>query len=90
MTDYGRQKINEAKQNGQWDAPKAAVITDEQIENLSLLLANYEPAYTNFKGMSQSVKRTYTKAYLDAKTDVGREKRFAWIVDRLTKNLKPM
>ncbi len=34
MTDYGRQKINEAKQNGQWDAPKAAVITDEQITSL--------------------------------------------------------
>lgn len=26
----------------------------------------------------------------DKKTDAGREKRIAWIVDRLNKNLKPM
>lgn len=26
----------------------------------------------------------------DAKTDAGREKRIAWMVDRLNKNLKPM
>lgn len=32
----------------------------------------------------------YTRAYLDAKTDAGREKRIAWMVDRLNKNLKPM
>ncbi|MCI8729449.1 MAG: YdeI/OmpD-associated family protein, partial [Clostridia bacterium] len=29
-------------------------------------------------------------AYLDAKTDTGREKRIAWMVERLNKNLKPM
>lgn len=29
MTDFGRQKIEEARQNGQWDAPKAAPISDE-------------------------------------------------------------
>lgn len=45
MTDFGRNKIKEAKQNGQWNAPK---------------------------------------------TDAGREKRIAWMVDRLNKNLKPM
>jgi hypothetical protein len=40
--------------------------------------------------MSPSVKKTYTKAYLDAKTDDGRKKRIAWMLDRLDKNLKPM
>ncbi len=30
--------------------------------------------------MSLSVKKTYVKAYLDAKTDTGREKRIAWMV----------
>lgn len=56
MTDFGRKKIEEAKKNGQWDAPK----------------------------------KTYTRAYFDAKTDAGREKRIAWMVDRLNRNLKPM
>lgn len=90
MTDHGRKKIDEAKQNGQWDKPKPAAITEEQITMLSALLKEYEPAFTNFQAMSPSVKKTYTKAYLDAKTDAGREKRIAWMVDRLNRNLKPM
>ncbi|MBD5112906.1 MAG: hypothetical protein HDT42_10340 [Ruminococcaceae bacterium] len=82
MTDFGRTKIEEAKENGQWDAPKPAAVTEEQIAQLSALLESYEPAYTNFQAMSMSVKKTYTKAYLDAKTDAGREKRIAWMVDQ--------
>lgn len=90
MTDFGRKKIEEAKENGQWNAPKSAPVTEEQIIQLSALLEGYEPAFTNFKAMSLSVKKTYTRAYLDAKTDAGREKRIAWMVDRLDRNLKPM
>lgn len=90
MTDFGRKKIEEAKENGQWYAQKPQTITDEQIAELSAILQKYELAFTNFQAMSPSVKRTYTKAYLDPKTQSGREKRIAWIVDRLNKNLKPM
>lgn len=90
MTDYGRAKIEEAKKNGQWDKPKAAPITEEQITSLADLLKEYEPAYTNFKAMSPSVKKTYTKAYLDAKTESGKASRIAWMVERLNKNLRPM
>lgn len=90
MTDFGRKKIEEARQNGQWDAPKPAAVTEEQIAGLSALLEGYEPAFTNFQAMPPSVKKTYTRAYLDAKTDAGREKRIAWMVDRLNRNLKPM
>ena len=90
MTDFGRKKIEEARKNGQWNAQKPASVTDEQIAQLSELLKGYEPAHTNFTAMSLSVRKTYTRAYLDAKTEAGREKRFAWIVDRLNKNLKPM
>lgn len=90
MTDFGREKIAEAKKNGQWDAPPKAAVTEEQIACVSALLEEYEPAFTNFQAMSLSVKKTYTKAYLDAKTDDGRKKRIAWMVDRLNKNLKPM
>ena len=90
MTDFGREKIAEAKKNGQWDAPPKAAVTEEQIACVSALLEEYEPAFTNFQAMSLSVRKTYTKAYLDAKTDDGRKKRIAWMVDRLNKNLKPM
>lgn len=90
MSDFGRAKIEEAKKNGQWDAPKPAAVTDEQIASLSALLKAHEPAFTHFQAMPLSVKKTYTRAYLDAKTDAGRVKRMAWIVDRLNQNLKPM
>lgn len=90
MTDFGREKIEEAKRNGQWNAPAPTAITEEEIACLSALLEGHEPAYTNFQAMSLSVKRTYTRAYLDAKTEAGREKRIAWIVDRCNQNLKPM
>ena len=90
MTDHGRKKIEEAKKNGQWDAPKPGAVTEEQIAFVAALLKEYEPAYTNFQAMSLSVKKTYTRAYYDAKTDAGRHKRIAWMVDRLNKNLKPM
>ena len=90
MTDFGRRKIEEARKNGQWYAPKPREVTEEQIASVSALLEGYEPACTNFQAMSLSIKKTYTRAYFDAKTDAGREKRMAWMVDRLNKNLKPM
>lgn len=90
MTDFGREKIAEAKKNGQWDVPKAPAIYDEEIAILADVLKAYEPAYTNFLEMPPSVKKTYTRAYFDPKTDAGREKRLAWILDRLNKNLKPI
>lgn len=72
MTDFGREKIEEARKNGQWDTENPlAIITEEQISCLSALLKEYEPAYTNFQAMSPSVKKTYTRAYLDAKTHLG-------------------
>lgn len=89
--DRFRQKENRgSEKNGQWYAPKSMPVTEEQIATLSKLLERYEPAFTNFGAMSLSVKKTYTRAYFDAKTDVGREKRIAWMVERLNKNLKPM
>ena len=90
MTDLGRAKVEEAKRNGQWYAPSPMAVTEEQIAQLSALLEGHEPAFTNFQAMSLSVRKTYTRAYLDAKTDAGREKRLAWMVDRLDRNLKPM
>ena len=56
----------------------------------SRLLEEREPAYTNFQAMPLSVKKTYARAYFDAKTEEGRNKRLAWITDRLRQNLKPM
>ena len=90
MTDFGRAKIAQAKANGQWNAPSPMAVTEEQIAQVSALLEGHEPAYTNFQAMPMSVKKTYTRAYFDARTDDGRQKRLAWLSDRLDKNLRPM
>jgi len=90
MTDFGRAKIEEAKKNGKWDAPKPKPITDNQVQMLAELIKNIEPAYTNFNSMSPSVRKNYTGLYLDAKSDDAKKRRFQKIIDRLNLNLKPM
>lgn len=90
MTEFGRAKIEEARKNGQWDAPDLMRLTEEQIAFVSALLEGHEPAFSNFQAMPLSVRKTYARAYYDAKTDAGRERRIAWMLDRLNQNLRPM
>lgn len=90
MTDFGRKKVEQAKQNGQWDAPDLMTLGEEELSIVSALLEGHEPACTNFQAMPPSVQKTYTRAYFDAKTPAGRERRLAWLLDRLNRNLRPM
>ena len=62
MTDFGREKIQEARKNGQWDKPSGPpAVTAEQIGTVAGLLKEHEPAYTNFQKMPPSVQKTYTR-----------------------------
>lgn len=90
MSPFGKAKIKEAKENGRWDAQKAPQITDEQITFLTDLLKKQKTAHKNLLAMPPSVKKTYARAYFDAKTPEGRQKRLSWIIERLNKNLRPM
>lgn len=91
VTEFGQQKINEAKENGQWNqVNKPSAITPEQIETVAKLLKENPIAYQNFLNMSPSVQKTYTRAYFAAKTDKGRISRLKWMTERLINNLKPM
>lgn len=90
MTDLGRKKMEEAKANGRWEARDLMTLTEEQEAQLSALLEGKEPAFSNFRAMPPSVRKTYVRAYFDAKTPAGRERRLAWLVDRLDRNLRPM
>ena len=90
MTEYGRQKIAEAKQDGTYKPKDRAPITAEMTDVLTHALKGIEPAYTNFLGMSPSVKRTYTALFHEGKSEETRHKMFEKIVDRLNNNLKPM
>jgi len=90
MTDHGRRKIEAAKADGSWDAPKGLVITEEDVETLKARLKPHDLAYRNFIAMTPSVQRTYTGFSMDVKTEAGREKRFNQLVERLELNLNPM
>ena len=91
MTDFGRVKIEIAKQNGRWNPPKSEPLTDEQMQQFDDMLKPHENAYTNFIKMSRSARRAYTASYFfGAKTEVGKQRRFNTIIERLNLNLNPM
>lgn len=91
MTDYGRAKIAEAKQNGKWDAPKGEPFTEEMLHEFEVMLKPHETAYANFMNMSNSERKTYAASYFfGAKTEEGKIKRFNTIIERLNLNLNPM
>ena len=60
MTDFGREKIQEARKNGQWDKPSGPpAVTAEQIGTVAGLLKEHEPAYTNFRKCLHPSKNLY-------------------------------
>ncbi len=91
MTDFGRAKIEIAKQNGCWNPPKPEPLTGEQLQKFEDMLKSYEDAYTNYIKMPRSARGTYAASYfLGAKTEEGKQKRFNSIIERLKLNLNPM
>ena len=90
MTQFGYAKIEEAKSNGLWDTPSPAKISETEIDTFIDKLRGYEPAYSNYMGMPPSVKRTYARLYLDAKSEETKQKRLESIILRLNQNLRPM
>lgn len=91
MTDFGRTKIEIAKQNGCWNPTKTEALTDEQMQQFDDMLKPHENAYTNFTKMSRSARKTYANSYFfGTKTEAGKQKRFITIIERLNMNLNPM
>lgn len=73
-----------------WDAPKPEPISEDNIQQFTGLIKDYEPAFTNFISMSPSVRKTYVGFYFDAKSDDAKKRRLEKIIGRLNLNLKPM
>jgi uncharacterized protein YdeI (YjbR/CyaY-like superfamily) len=92
MTDCGRAKIEQAKQNGSWNlSENKQILTDEQLELFESMVKSFETAYENFQKMSLSVRKNYASSYyFGVKTEVGKQKRFNTIIERLNLNLNPM
>jgi uncharacterized protein YdeI (YjbR/CyaY-like superfamily) len=90
MTEWGIQAIERAKQDGTWDAIKAPIITQEQIDTFAeAVMFNYK-AYENFQKMSMSVKKQFVGLYFDAKKVETRVKRLEKLIGLLELNKRPM
>ncbi len=90
MTQQGLEAIERAMKNGLWDNAKHILIDDEQIQMFKEIIQPHELAYSNLQAMSDSIQRTYTGFYFDAKSEKTRQTRIIKIIDRLNRNLKPM
>jgi uncharacterized protein YdeI (YjbR/CyaY-like superfamily) len=91
MTDFGRTKIKIAQQNGRWTSTKPSPLTDAQLQSFEDMLKPHGIAYSNFMKMTYSMRKKYASSYfLGAKTDEGKQKRLAAIIERLKLNLNPM
>jgi uncharacterized protein YdeI (YjbR/CyaY-like superfamily) len=91
MTEPGLAAIERAKRTGAWDAAHGRPpISDDQVEVLTNALQGADLALRNFLKMPPSVRRTYTMAYLDAKTEETRARRLERIIERLNANKRPM
>jgi len=91
MTDCGRSKIAAAKKNGYWDRPAGPVLSEEQQAAFDEMIRPHGAAYANYISMSPSVRRTYASSYFfGAKTEAGKAKRLAAVIERLELNLNPM
>jgi uncharacterized protein YdeI (YjbR/CyaY-like superfamily) len=89
MMPQGYAAIKRAKNEGMWES-QVDEFTDDDIEKLADKLKGHNPAYDNFMKMSLSIRRTYTRHYLDAKKEDTRTRRLSKIIERLNQNLKPM
>jgi len=91
MTDFGRAKIEIAKENGCWNSAKPGPLTEDQLQQFADMLKSSEGAYANFVKMPRSARGAYAASYfLGAKTEEGKQRRLNTIVERLKLNLNPM
>ncbi|MDD3431874.1 MAG: hypothetical protein PHF38_07595 [Bacteroidales bacterium] len=90
MTPQGFEAIERARKDGSWDNAKRILVDEEQIQKFMEMIQSFEPAYTNLLAMPQSVKRSYTAFYFDAKSENTRKARLEKSINRLNSNLKPM
>lgn len=90
MTEFGEEAVNIAKQNGMWDMPKPAPVSQTQINEFKETIKPYAKAYENFFKMSPSEQKKYTGFYFDAKTDNGKSRRLEKIITMLNEGKKLM
>jgi uncharacterized protein YdeI (YjbR/CyaY-like superfamily) len=89
MAPAGLARIEEAKQNGSWDAAYTNKVRDEIPLELEKALKQNLKAWTNFKNFANTYQNMYTGWIVSAKTAMTREKRIAEVVKRSALGQKP-
>jgi uncharacterized protein YdeI (YjbR/CyaY-like superfamily) len=89
MTDAGLEKIDEAKNNGLWDAAYTGRTREEMPDDLEKALKADKTAQDNFNNFAASYRNNYIGWINGAKTDATRRKRIAEVVRRAADSKKP-
>jgi uncharacterized protein YdeI (YjbR/CyaY-like superfamily) len=90
MASPGRKIIERAKQDGSWDSPPGPIITPEDIERFTQVIAASPRAAINFQTMPRSAKKQFTGFYLDAKREATRRRRLEKLIGLLEQNKRLM
>lgn len=89
MTDAGRAKIEEAKENGQWDKATSSKRTFAMPPDLKKALKGNQAAWDNFTSFTKSQQNMYIGWVVSAKREETRERRIREVVKRSALNQKP-
>jgi uncharacterized protein YdeI (YjbR/CyaY-like superfamily) len=87
MTEAGLLKINEARDNGEWDAAIQREKVDDMPENLLHALSQEEGALTAYKALTNSQKKQYLYWLQSAKRAETKIRRIQSIVKEVMGNL---
>jgi len=88
MTDAGLAKVEEAKQNGEWDRASVREDTTNIPLELKRALASEKIAQQNFAKLAPSHKRQFIYWITEAKRDETRARRISKTIEMLKQNQK--
>ena len=89
MTEAGFAKIQEAKENGKWDAAYSSKASPVLPDDLQAALKKNKKAWENFQNFANSYRNMYIGWVDDARREPTRNKRIAEVVRRSAQNVKP-
>jgi len=89
MTNAGLKKIQEAQNNGRWDAAYTTQKNLSTPEDLGVALSLLPQALSFFEGLSPSNRSMYVSWVESAKKPETRQNRIHIVVDRCAKRIKP-
>lgn len=89
MTQFGLDKIEEAKNNGKWEEDYTSKKVVEIPSDLTIELSKDMVAHRNFLNFADSYKNMYINWINSAKKEETRQRRIKEVVLRSSKNMKP-